>query len=47
MKKYSIRQAMHVISLLNDYDYKGKGGDVGEATPADLLVELTTKILNI
>ena len=47
VKKYSLKQVMHVISLLNDYDYKGKGGDVGEATPADLLVELTTKILNI
>ena len=47
VKKYSLRQTMRVISLLNDYDFKGKGGEVGEATPADLLVELTTKILNI
>ena len=47
MKKYSLKQTMRVISLLNDYDFKGKGGEVGEATPADLLVELTTKILNI
>ncbi len=47
VRKYSLKQAMRVISLLNDYDYKGKGGEVGEATPADLLVELTTKILNI
>ena len=38
---------MRVISLLSDYDYKGKGGDVGEATPGELLVELVTKILNI
>ena len=47
VKKYSLRQVMRVISLLNEYDFKGKGGDAGEATPADLLVELTTKILNI
>ncbi len=47
VKKYSLKQTMRVISLLNDYDFKGKGGEVGEATPADLLVELTTKILNI
>ena len=47
VKKYSLKQAMRVSSLLNDYDFKGKGGEVGEATPADLLVELTTKILNI
>ena len=47
VKKYSLKQAMRIISLLDDYDFKGKGGEVGEATPADLLVELTTKILNI
>ena len=47
VRKYSLKQTMRVISLLNDYDFKGKGGEVGEATPADLLVELTTKILNI
>ena len=47
VRKYSLKQAMRVISLLNDYDFKGKGGEVGEASPADLLVELTTKILNI
>ena len=47
VKKYTLKQTMRVISLLNDYDFKGKGGEVGEATPADLLVELTTKILNI
>ena len=47
VKKYPLKQTMRVISLLNEYDFKGKGGEVGEATPADLLVELTTKILNI
>ena len=47
VKKYSLKQAMRVVSLLNEYDFKGKGGEVGEAIPADLLVELTTKILNI
>ena len=38
---------MAVIALLKEYDYKGKGGDVGEATPSELMVELTAKILNI
>ena len=38
---------MAVIALLKEYDYKGKGGDVGEATHAELMVELTAKILNI
>ena len=38
---------MAVVSLLDDFDYKGKGGETGEATPGDLLVELVSKILNI
>ena len=44
---YPVRKALEVISLLCDYDYKSKGGDAGEATPGDLLVELTNKIMNI
>jgi DNA polymerase-3 subunit delta len=47
VRNYPVRKAMAVISLLKEYDYKGKGGDVGEATPAELMVELTAKILNI
>jgi DNA polymerase-3 subunit delta len=46
VKNYPLQKAMRVISLLNEYDYKGKGGEVGEATPAELLVELVVKILN-
>jgi DNA polymerase-3 subunit delta len=38
---------MRCISLLTEYDYKGKGGDAGEATPGELLVELTAKLLNV
>ncbi len=44
---YPLTKSMSVISLLKDYDYKGKGGDVGEATSAELMVELTARILNI
>ena len=47
VRNYPLRSCMRVISLLSEYDFKGKGGEVGEATPAELLVELTTKILNI
>ena len=43
---YPLKRAMAVISLLCDFDYLGKGGDGGAATPDELLVELTTKILN-
>ena len=46
VRNYPLQKAMRVISLLNDYDYKGKGGETGEATPAELLVELVVKILN-
>ena len=42
-----MRRAMAVISLLNDYDYKGKGGETGEAGPGELLVEMVAKILTI
>ena len=38
---------MAAVSLLCDYDYKGKGGESGEATPGDLLVELVAKLLNL
>ena len=40
-------KAMKAISLLSDYDYKGKGGETGGATPGELLVELVSKLLNI
>ena len=47
VRNYPLRRCMAVIALLKEYDYKGKGGDVGEASPAELMVELTAKILNI
>ena len=47
VRNYPLNRCMAVISLLKEYDFKGKGGDTGEATPAELMVELTAKILNI
>lgn len=47
VRNYPVRKCMAVIALLKDYDYKGKGGDAGEASPAELMVELTAKILNV
>lgn len=44
---YPVRKAMAAISLLCDYDYKGKGGDAGEAMPGELLVELVLRLLNL
>lgn len=45
-RNYPIRRCMKVISLLEEYDYKGKGGGSGEASQGDLLMELVSKILN-
>ena len=47
VRNYPVRKCMAVIALLKEYDFKGKGGDAGEAAPAELMVELTAKILNI
>ena len=46
VRNYPLKKCMAVIAMLKEYDYKGKGGDVGEATAAELMVELTAKILN-
>lgn len=43
---YPVRKSLAVISLLCEYDYKGKGGEAGGASAKDLLVELINKILN-
>ena len=47
VRNYPLKKTMAIIALLKEFDYKGKGGDVGEATPAELMVELTVRILNI
>jgi DNA polymerase-3 subunit delta len=47
VRNYPVKKAMAAIALLKEYDYKGKGGDVGEATEAQLMVELTSKLLNL
>ena len=47
VRHYPLPRCMRAVSLLCDYDYKGKGGSAGEATPGELLVELVSKLLNI
>lgn len=47
VRNYPLKKCMAVVSLLKDYDYKGKGGEVGEATPEQLMIELTSKIINM
>ena len=45
VRNHPLQKAMSVISLLCEYDYLGKGGDGGAATPDELLMELVSKIL--
>lgn len=42
---YPVRKCMAAISLIRDYDFKGKGGEVGEATAGELMTELTARLL--
>ena len=44
---YPLGKCMAVISLVKEYDFKGKGGNAGESTQPGLLMELVAKILNI
>ena len=46
VSNYPLKKCMSIVSLLCDYDYKGKGGDTGEADSGDLLLELVAGILN-
>lgn len=46
VQNYPLRKCMQVLALIEEYDFKGKGGESGEATPGQLLVELIAKILN-
>ena len=48
VRNYPLPKCMAVISLLNEYDFKGKGGLVSSETEAgDLLTELVTLILSL
>lgn len=45
VRHYPLQRCMAIIALIRDYDWKSKGGGAGEASPAELLTELITKIL--
>lgn len=47
VRNYPLQKAMAAMSLLCEYDYLGKGGDGGAATPDQLLTELVAKLLSI
>lgn len=46
-RHYSLEKSIKIVSLLTEYDYKGKGGDGESLDSGTLLLELVTKILNI
>ena len=46
VQNYPLRKCMQILALIEEYDYKGKGGGAGEATQEQLLMELVSKILN-
>ena len=45
VRNYPLPKCMSIIALLEEYDYKGKGGASGEAGQDELLVELVARIL--
>ena len=47
VRNYPLPSCVNAISLLCQYDFKGKGGDAGEATQSELLEELVVKLLNV
>jgi DNA polymerase-3 subunit delta len=47
VRNYPVKKSMAAIALLKEYDLKGKGGDAGEVSDAQLMVELTAKLLNL
>lgn len=47
VRNYPLPKCIRIISLLEEYDYKGKGGDGGEINYKQLMVELVSKIVNV
>ncbi|MBO4340947.1 MAG: DNA polymerase III subunit delta [Bacteroidales bacterium] len=48
VRNYPYQRCLRAISLITEYDFKGKGGaSAGETSQAELLVELVAKLLNI
>ena len=45
LRNYPLGKCMSAIALIRDYDFKGKGGDTGEASPGELFTELVLKLL--
>ena len=46
-RNYPPKKCIEAVSLIKEYDFKGKGGNAGEATQAELLTELVARLLNL
>lgn len=46
VRNYPINRCMRVISILEEYDFKSKGGGSGEAGGEELLLEMVSRIMN-
>lgn len=46
VRNYPVGRCMKVISILEEYDFKSKGGGSGEAGGAELLMEMVSRVLN-
>lgn len=44
-RSYPYPKCRAALRLIRDYDFKGKGGDVGDTPASELLTELVTKLL--
>ena len=44
---YPLRKCQAIVSMIEDYDYLGKGGDGAIASQEDLFMELVSKILAV
>lgn len=45
VRNYPLPRCMRAVELIKEYDFKGKGGDAGEASPQEMFIELITKLL--
>ncbi|MGN0190769.1 MAG: DNA polymerase III subunit delta, partial [Candidatus Cryptobacteroides sp.] len=46
LRNYPIGKCMSAIALVKEYDFKGKGGDTGEASPGELFTELVLRLMS-
>lgn len=47
VRAYPLPKCRAALRLIRDYDFKGKGGDVGDTPASELLMELVSKLLSL